>query len=95
MLKEEMEKQLGVKVTNAFYVTANGMYVQGPYRNNREFCELLKHDKLLMLSLRESARMKAKLQECIMENSEDYFNFMREQRMKAKLQECIMENSED
>lgn len=57
MLKEEMEKQLGVKVSMAFYVTANGMYVQGPYRNNREFCEMLKQDKLLMQSLREQDRM--------------------------------------
>lgn len=58
MLKEELEKQLGVKVSNAFYVTANGMYVQGPYRNNHEFCEMLKQDKLLMVSLRESARLR-------------------------------------
>lgn len=57
MLKEEMEKQLGVKVSNVFYLIANGMYEQGPYRNNYEFCEMLKHDKLLMVSLRESARL--------------------------------------
>lgn len=49
--------QLGVKVSMTFYVTANGMYVQGPYRNNREFCEMLKQDKLLMQSLRELDRM--------------------------------------
>lgn len=57
MLKEELEKQLGVKVSMAFYVTANGMYEQGPYRNNREFCEKLKQDKLLMQSLREKNRI--------------------------------------
>ena len=57
MLKEELEMQLGVKVSMTFYVTANGMYVQGPYRNNREFCEMLKQDKLLMQSLRELDRM--------------------------------------
>lgn len=61
MLKEEMEKQLGVKVSMAFYVTANGMYVQGPYRNNREFCEMLKHDKLLMASLREAALIRSRV----------------------------------
>ena len=63
MLKEELEKQLGVKVSMAFYVTANGLYVQGPFRNNREFCELLKHNKLLMVALRESERMRAKMKE--------------------------------
>lgn len=78
MLKEELEKQLGVKVTNSFYVTANGMYVQGPYRNNVEFCEMLKHDKLLMLSLKESARMRALVQQRIMERSSYDFTFMRE-----------------
>lgn len=57
MLKEELEKQLGVRVSMAFYVTANGMYVQGPYRSNREFCEMLKQDKLLMHSLREQERL--------------------------------------
>lgn len=57
MLKEELEKQLGVKVSMTFYVTANGMYVQGPWRNNHEFCEMLKHDKLLMFSLRENDRL--------------------------------------
>lgn len=57
MLKEEMEMQLGVKVTMTFYVTANGMYVQGPYRNNHEFCEMLKQNKLLMQSLREQDRL--------------------------------------
>lgn len=57
MLKEEMEKQLGVRVSMTFYVTANGMYVQGPYRNNREFCEMLKQNKLLMQSLREQDRL--------------------------------------
>lgn len=64
MLKEEMEKQLGVRVSMAFYVTANGMYVQGPYRNNHEFCEMLKQDKLLMVSLRENARMRTQAQRC-------------------------------
>lgn len=63
MLKEELEKQLGVKVSMAFYVTANGMYVQGPYRNNVEFCEMLKQDKLLMVSLRESERMRSQVLE--------------------------------
>lgn len=57
MLKEELEKQLGVMVSMTFYVTANGMYVQGPYRNNHEFCEMLKQDKLLMQSLREQDRL--------------------------------------
>lgn len=57
MLKEELEKQLGVKVSMTFYVTANGMYVQGTYRNNHEFCEMLKQDKLLMQSLREQERL--------------------------------------
>lgn len=57
MLKEELEKQLGVKVTMTFYVTANGMYVQGPYRNNQEFCEMLKQNKLLMQALREEDRL--------------------------------------
>lgn len=57
MLKEEMEAQLGVKVTMTFYVTANGMYVQGPYRNNHEFCEMLKQNKLLMQALREEERL--------------------------------------
>lgn len=57
MLKEEMEMQLGVKVTMTFYVTANGMYVQGPYRNNHEFCEMLKQNKLLMQALREQDRL--------------------------------------
>lgn len=63
MLKEELEKQLGVKVSMAFYVTANGMYVQGPYRNNVEFCEMLKRNKLLMVSLRETARMRSQVLE--------------------------------
>ena len=57
MLKEEMEQKLGVKVSMTFYVTANGMYVEGPYRNNTEFCEMLKQDKLLMQSLREQDRL--------------------------------------
>ena len=57
MLKEELETQLGVRVSMTFYVTANGMYVQGPYRSNREFCEMLKQDKLLMQSLREQDRL--------------------------------------
>ena len=57
MLKEELEKQLGVRVSMTFYVTANGMYVQGPYRNNHEFCEMLKQDKLLMQSLREQDKL--------------------------------------
>lgn len=57
MLKEELEMQLGIKVSMTFYVTANGMYVQGPYRNNREFCEMLKQNKLLMQSLREQDRL--------------------------------------
>lgn len=63
MLKEELEKQLGVKVSMAFYVTANGMYVKGPYRNNVEFCEMLKQDNLLMVSLRESERMRSQVLE--------------------------------
>lgn len=63
MLKEELEKQLGVKVSKAFYVTANEMYVQGPYRNNVEFCEMLKHDKLLMVSLREIQRVRSQVLE--------------------------------
>lgn len=63
MLKEELEKQLGVKVSTAFYVTANGMYVQGPYRNNVEFCEMLKHNKLLMVSLRETQRIRSQVLE--------------------------------
>ena len=63
MLKEELEKQLGVKVSMAFYVTANGMYVQGPYRNNHEFCEMLKQDKLLMVSLRETERVRSQVLE--------------------------------
>lgn len=62
MLKEELEKQLGVKVSMTFYVTANGMYVQGPYRNNTEFCEMLKQDKLLMQSLRESSNARRALE---------------------------------
>lgn len=57
MLKEEMEQKLGVKVSMTFYVTANGMYVQGPYRDNTEFCEMLKQDKLLLQSLREQERL--------------------------------------
>ena len=57
MLKEEMEQKLGVKVSMTFYVTANGMYVQGPYKNNTEFCEMLKQNKLLMQSLREQERL--------------------------------------
>ncbi len=61
MLKEELEKQLGVNVSMPFYVTANGLYVKGPFRNNSEFCELLKQDKLLMLALRESARMRSQV----------------------------------
>ena len=64
MLKEELEKQLGVKVSMTFYVTANGMYVQGPYRNNREFCEMLKQDKLLMQSLREYDMLRKQVNEC-------------------------------
>lgn len=64
MLKEEMEKQLGVKVSMTFYVTANGMYVQGPYRNNREFCEMLKQNKLLMQSLREYEVLRKQVSEC-------------------------------
>lgn len=63
MLKEELEKQLGVKVTMTFYVTANGMYVQGPYRNNHEFCEMLKQDKLLMQSLREQEMIRKQVNE--------------------------------
>lgn len=78
MLKEEMEKQLGVKVSMAFYVTANGMYVQGPYRNNREFCEMLKHDKLLMVSLREAALIRSRIYEVhnAMKVLEGTINFM-------------------
>ena len=70
MLKEEMEQKLGVKVSMAFYVTANGMYVQGPYKNNTEFCEMLKQDKLLMQSLREQERLIKFAQEfkCILYN---------------------------
>ena len=64
MLKEELEKQLGVKVSMTFYVTANGMYVQSPYRNNREFCEMLKQDKLLMQSLREYDMLRKQVNEC-------------------------------
>lgn len=64
MLKEELEKQLGVIVSMTFYVTANGMYVQGPYRNNREFCEMLKQDKLLMQSLREYELLRKQVGEC-------------------------------
>lgn len=64
MLKEEMEKQLGVKVSMTFYVTANGMYVQGPYKNNMEFCEMLKQDKLLMQSLREQELIRKQVSEC-------------------------------
>lgn len=63
MLKEELEKQLGVKVSMTFYVTANGMYVQGPYRNNHEFCEMLKQDKLLMQSLREQELIRKQVNE--------------------------------
>lgn len=63
MLKEELEKQLGVKVSMTFYVTANGMYVQGPYRNNHEFCEMLKQDKLLMQSLREQELIRKQINE--------------------------------
>lgn len=72
MLKEELEKQLGVKVSMAFYVTANGMYVQGPYRNNVEFCEMLKLNKLLMVSLRESARMRNLVREAHEYNRQAY-----------------------
>lgn len=70
MLKEEMEQKLGVKVSMTFYVTANGMYVQGPYKNNSEFCEMLKQDKLLMQSLREQAKLIKFAQEfkCILYN---------------------------
>ena len=70
MLKEEMEQKLGVKVSMTFYVTANGMYVQGPYKNNSEFCEMLKQDKLLMQSLREQERLIKFAQEfkCILYN---------------------------
>lgn len=57
MLKEEMEQKLGVKVSMSFYATANEMYVQGPYRHNTEFCEMLKQDKLLMQSLKEQERL--------------------------------------
>lgn len=64
MLKEEMEKQLGVKVSMTFYVTANGMYVQGPYKNNHVFCEMLKQDKLLMQSLREQDMLRRQVNEC-------------------------------
>lgn len=64
MLKEELEKQLGVKVSMTFYITANGMYVQGPYRNNHEFCEMLKQDKLLMQSLREHELLRKQVGEC-------------------------------
>lgn len=63
MLKEELEKQLGVKVSMAFYVTANGMYLKGPYRNNHEFCEMLKQDTLLMVSLRETERVRSQVLE--------------------------------
>lgn len=63
MLKEELEKKLGVNVSMPFYVTANGVYENGPYRNNVEFCEMLKHDKLLMLSLKESERMRKYVRE--------------------------------
>lgn len=63
MLKEEMEQKLGVKVSMTFYVTANGMYVQGPYRNNHEFCEMLKQDKLLMQSLREQELIRKQINE--------------------------------
>lgn len=59
MLKEEMEKKLGVKVPMSFYLEANQIYVKGPYRNNCEFCELLKQDKLLMLALRENERLES------------------------------------
>lgn len=61
MLKEELEKQLEVKVSMAFYVTANGMYERGSYRNNHEFCEMLKQDKLLMVSLREMERVRSQV----------------------------------
>ena len=64
MLKEEMEHKLGVKVSMTFYVTANGMYVQGPYKNNTEFCEMLKQDKLLMQSLREQEMLRRQVNEC-------------------------------
>lgn len=57
MLKEELEKQLGVRVSMTFYITANGMYENGPYRSNRDFCEMLKQDKLLMQTLREQERL--------------------------------------
>ena len=63
MLKEEMEQKLGVKVSMTFYVTANGMYVQGPYRDNTEFCEMLKQDKLLMQSLREQEQIRKQVNE--------------------------------
>ena len=63
MLKEELEKKLGVEVSMAFYVTANGLYVQGPYRNNQEFCEMLKQNKLLMVALRESDQMRKQVRE--------------------------------
>ena len=64
MLKEEMEQKLGVKVSMTFYVTANGMYVQGPYKNNTEFCEMLKQDRLLMQSLREQELIRKQVSEC-------------------------------
>lgn len=64
MLKEELEKKLGVKVSMTFYVTANGMYVQGPYRDNTEFCEMLKQNKLLMQALREHDLLREQVGEC-------------------------------
>ena len=53
MLKEELEKQLGFKVSDAIYDFANEMYLSGNWRNNNEFCGELKQNALLMRVLME------------------------------------------
>lgn len=53
MLKEELEKNLGFKVSDTFYYLANTRYMEGNWRNNYEFCGELKQDELLIRALQE------------------------------------------
>ena len=53
MLKEEFEKNIGYKVSDAIYDFANEMYLSGNWRNNHEFCGELKQNALLMRVLME------------------------------------------
>lgn len=53
MLKEELEKNLGFKVSDTLYNLANERYMSGNWRNNYEFCGELKQDSLFMRALQE------------------------------------------